>query len=135
MKLILSLAIILCVLKSQGQVGAGDSIRNHSKAIDTTVYTKVEIEACFVGGDMMWKRFLKKYMYSPNADDVKKIVVVKFAVDEEGETSDINIISAPDDKAYREETIRVIKKSSGYWMAAVDNGKHVRSYKTVSIEY
>jgi periplasmic protein TonB len=135
MKLILSLAIILCVFKSHGQVNGGDSIKNHSLVIDTTVYTKVEILASFGGGDYAWKRFLSKYMYSPDSDDVKKIVVVRFVVDEEGKTSDINIISAPDDKAYREETISVIKKSSGYWMAAVDHGKHVRSYKTVSIEY
>ncbi|HEY4874229.1 MAG TPA: hypothetical protein VIH86_01530, partial [Puia sp.] len=62
MKLILSLAIILCVFKSHGQVNGGDSIKNHSPVIDTTVYTKVEILASFGGGDYAWKRFLSKYM-------------------------------------------------------------------------
>jgi hypothetical protein len=58
MKLILSLAIILCVLKSQGQVGEGDSAKNHRSGINSTVvFTKVEIEAAFVGGDIAWQRF------------------------------------------------------------------------------
>ena len=135
MKFIFSLVIILFTFKSMAQVSSEDSIKNHSLAIDTAVYTKVEIEAAFGGGDMAWKHFLSKYMYSPNSEDLKKIVVVKFIVELDGKTSHINIISAPEDKAYREETIRVIKKSSGYWVAAVESGKHVRSYKTVSIEY
>jgi hypothetical protein len=135
MKLILSLVIVLCVLESQGQANGEDSIKNHSSVIDTTVHTNVEITAVFQGGDGAWNRFLYKYMHNPNYGDAKKDVVVKFVVELDGKTSNINIISAPGDKAYGEETIRVIKKSSGYWVAAVDNGKHVRSYKTVSIEY
>lgn len=92
-------------------------------------FTKVEIESSYPGGAAAWTRYLIKTLRYPQEaqdNEIQGAVVVQFIVDKEGNVSDVEAISGPNE--LRDEAVRVIKKS-GKWNAAVQNGRKVKSYK------
>jgi periplasmic protein TonB len=100
-------------------------------------FTKVEIESEFPGGAAAWLRYLNKNLRYPDDavnNEIQGTVVVQFIVDKEGNVSDVQAISGPDNGGLREEAIRVIKKS-GKWTPAVQNGRQVKSYKKQPIVF
>ena len=95
------------------------------------IFTKVEIESSYPGGDGAWARFLNKSLHYPDEalnNNIEGTVIVQFIVDQEGNVSDVQAVSGPTEGGLREEAIRVIKKS-GKWTAAIQNGRKVKSYK------
>jgi protein TonB len=100
-------------------------------------FTKVEIESEFPGGAAAWLRYLNKNLRYPDDavnNEIQGTVVVQFIVDKEGNVSDVNAISGPDNGGLREEAVRVIKRS-GKWTPAVQNGRQVKSYKKQPIVF
>ena len=100
-------------------------------------FTKVEIESDFPGGTAAWLRYLNKNLRYPDDavnNEIQGTVVVQFIVDKEGNVSDVNAISGPENGGLREEAVRVIKKS-GKWTPAVQNGRQVKSYKKQPIVF
>ena len=92
-------------------------------------FTKVEIESLYPGGMEAWKRFIiRNLRYPQEAMDmsIQGFVVVQFIVDRQGNVSDVEAVSGPQE--LRAEAVRVIKKS-GKWTPAIQNGHPVRSYK------
>ena len=65
-------------------------------------------------------------------NEIQGTVVVQFIVDKEGNVSDVEAISGPNE--LREEAVRVIKKS-GKWTPAIQNGRQVKSYKKQPIKF
>jgi periplasmic protein TonB len=95
------------------------------------IYTKVEIESVYPGGQQAWFRFMANTLRYPDEAVNKEIqgtVIVQFIVDTTGNVSNIEAISGPLTGGLREEAVRVIKKS-GNWIPAVQNGRKVKSYK------
>jgi len=93
------------------------------------IWNKVEIPSEYPGGTAAWQRFLNRNLrFSQEAIDneIQGAVVVQFIVDQEGNVSDVQAISGPDE--LRAEAVRVIKKS-GQWTPAIQNGHKVKSYK------
>jgi periplasmic protein TonB len=110
--------------------GVGNVVET-PKAEDDAPYTVVEIESTYPGGLPAWARFLNKSFRYPDAaqsNGTQGTVMVRFIVDKEGNVSDVEAISGPDQDGLREEAVRVIKKS-GKWVPAVQNGRNVKSYK------
>jgi protein TonB len=100
-------------------------------------FTKVEIESDFPGGAAAWLRYLNKNLRYPDDavnNEIQGTVVVQFIVDKEGNVSDVQAISGPDNGGLREEAVRVIKKS-GRWTPAIQNGRQVKSYKKQPIVF
>ena len=100
-------------------------------------FTKVEIESEYPGGPAAWLRYLNKnFRYPDDAvnNEIQGTVVVQFIVDKEGNVSDVQAISGPDQGGLRDEAVRVIKKS-GKWTPAVQNGRQVKSYKKQPIVF
>ncbi|HVY74298.1 MAG TPA: TonB family protein [Puia sp.] len=98
-------------------------------------FTKVEIESTYPGGMAAWQRYLQKNLRYPDeaaANEIQGAVVVQFIVDKEGNVSDVEAISGPNE--LRDEAVRVIKKS-GSWTAAIQNGRKVKSYKKQPIVF
>lgn len=94
-------------------------------------FLKVEIESEYPGGAAAWKRYLNKNFHYPEdglSNEIQGIVIVQFIVDKEGNVSDVQAVSGPEEGGLREEAIRVIRKS-GTWIPAVQNGRKVKSYK------
>src|SRR5580698_338851 len=101
------------------------------------IFTKVEIESSYPGGDAAWQRYLYKNFHYPDEavnNEIQGNVVVQFIVDKEGNISDVQAISGPTDGGLRDEAVRVIKRS-GKWTPAVQNGRQVKSYKKQPIVF
>jgi protein TonB len=100
-------------------------------------FTKVEIESSYPGGPAAWLRYLNKNLRFPDEavnNEISGTVVVQFIVDKEGNVSDVEPVSGPEQGGLREEAVRVIKKS-GKWEAAIQNGRKVKSYKKQPIVF
>ncbi|AEW03305.1 energy transducer TonB [Niastella koreensis] len=99
------------------------------------IVLKVEIESEYPGGPSAWVRFLKKSLNYPQdaiENGVQGAVVVQFIVDKEGNVSEVQAVSGPED--LRAEAVRVIKRS-GKWTPAIQNGHKVKSYKRQPIGF
>jgi periplasmic protein TonB len=95
-------------------------------------FTKVEIPSMYPGGPPAWQRFLNRNLRFDPVDGIQGTVVVQFIVDKEGNVSDVQAISGPEE--LRAESVRVIKKS-GKWTPAVQNGHNVKSIQKQPIVY
>ena len=98
-------------------------------------FTKVEIESQYPGGAAAWQRYLNRNLRYPQEaidNEIQGAVMVQFIVDKEGNVSDVEAISGPQE--LRSEAVRVIKKS-GKWTPAVQNGRQVKSYKKQPIVF
>ena len=98
-------------------------------------FTKVEIESEYPGGTAAWQRYLNKTLRYPQDaidNEIQGTVVIQFIVDKEGNVSDVEAISGPEE--LRGEAVRVIRKS-GKWTPAVQNGRQVKSYKKQPIVF
>jgi protein TonB len=99
------------------------------------IFMSVQIPSEYPGGSPAWMRFLNKNLrYPQEAQDqgVQGFVTVQFIVDKEGNVSDVEAVSGPEE--LRAEAVRVIKKS-GKWTPAVQNGNKVKSYKKQPIGF
>jgi len=102
---------------------------------DGKIFTVVEIESKYPGGMPAWSAFLyRKLVYPQQAiDDGKQgTVIVRFIVDKEGNVSDVEALSGPEE--LRASAVSVIKKS-GRWEPAIQNGRKVKSYKSQPITF
>ncbi|MEP6746244.1 MAG: TonB family protein [Bacteroidota bacterium] len=99
------------------------------------IFTKVEFEAVYPGGNDAWPKYLFKTLKYPQKAIDKEIqgtVIVQFIVDATGKISDVKTISGPAE--LKAESIRVVKES-GVWIPATDHGVKVRAYKRQPITY
>lgn len=102
------------------------------------VFSKVEVEASFPGGDAAWKEYLLKNLRA-NVPVKKKApagiykVVVRFIVSVDGSLTDIE---AETDFGYgmEDEVIRIIKKGP-QWIPAMINGKPVNAYRRQPVTF
>jgi periplasmic protein TonB len=98
-------------------------------------FTKVEIESEYPGGSSAWAAFLNRNLSYPEAaveKEVQGTVTIQFIVDVLGNVSDVTAISGPEE--LRTAAVTVIKKS-GKWIAAIQNGQKVKSYKKQPITF
>ena len=99
------------------------------------IFTKVEFEPDYPGGQQGWINYLTSHLHYPDAAVKKNIqgtVVMQFIVNTDGKITDVKAISGPE--ALKTESIRTIKES-GVWVPAQQNGKKVRAYKRQPITY
>ena len=105
---------------------------------DNTVFTKVEIEASFPGGDAGWKRYLERNLNPStpsdnNAPAGSYTVIVKFIVSRDGSLSDVQCVQDPG-YGTCEEAIRVIKRGPK-WAPGRQNGHDVISWRQQPITF
>jgi TonB family protein len=99
--------------------------------IDTFLYSKVDTEASFPGGDQQWGKYLTEhFIYPQEAQDnaIEGTVTIQFIVDKDGSLSDIKAIDGPTGGDLRATAIKLIARS-GKWNPGVNNGHVVKSYK------
>lgn len=105
---------------------------NNIETEDDKVFSRVEVESTYPGGNDGWRNFLQKNLraYIPSdkgAPAGTYIVMVRFIVSKNGSISNI-VAETNYGFGMEDECIRVIKKS-GKWSPATQNGKKVVSYK------
>lgn len=116
---------------TDGGKGVVESPKPRQEEDYDKTFVKVEIESEYPGGAPAWLRYLNRNFRYP--DDglnnlIEGTVVVQFIVDKDGNVSDVEAISGPNQGGLREEAMRVIRKS-GLWIPAIQNGRKVKSYK------
>lgn len=105
---------------------------------DNKIFSKVEIEPAFPGGNNVWARFWQRNL------DVKAIektgcpngtytVVVQFIVHHDGHISDVKALT---NHGYgmEEQAIRLIAKGPN-WLPGIQNGRNVTAYKKQPITF
>ncbi len=120
-------------------VDEGKQVIEEKKEEDENqVFTKVEVEASFKGGEKEWRRFLERNLEANvpvdnGAPEGTYTVVVQFIVDKEGKISDVKSLTQHG-HGMEEEAMRVIKKGPD-WIPAVQNGRHVKAYRKQPITF
>ncbi len=102
------------------------------------IFTKVENEAEFPGGDGAWRRYLEKNLNANTpvdngAPEGTYQVIVQFIVSKDGSISEVKALS---DHGYgmEAEAIKIIKKGPA-WKAALQNGRNVNAYRKQPITF
>jgi len=111
-----------------------DTVPGNNKG-KNIIFTKVEFEPDYPGGQQGWINYLTSHLHYPDAAVKKNIqgtVVMQFIVNTDGKITDVKAISGPE--ALKAESIRAIKQS-GSWEPAKQNGLKVRAYKKQPIIY
>ncbi len=105
---------------------------------DNKIFTKVDTEAGFPGGDMGWRKYLEKNLNvntpaENGAPSGKYAVAVKFIVDKNGNLSEVKALT---NLGYglEKEVIRIIQKS-GTWQPAMQDGKAVDAYRIQPVTF
>ena len=102
------------------------------------VFTKVEIEAEYPGGQGAWANYLRKNLSGDvatqnGAEPGTYTVIIKFIVSKDGSISDVSSETSIG-KGMEQEAIRVIKKGPK-WTPAQQNGSIVKAYRRQPITF
>ena len=128
-------AITICILLFALAMGITPA---KAQAVDTTIYTQVDVIPQFSRGTKGWNDFLNKNLninkiqWSIDEETYKQYGLVQraeleFTVCEDGKVCDIEVMNS--DKIspeFTEEVVRVMKRSPK-WKPALLNGKPVRT--------
>lgn len=101
------------------------------------VFTKVEIEATFPGGDGAWARYVKKAIES-NIDELTDAgesgtCRVRFIVSKDGTVSDVQALTMKGSKL-AEVAVNAIRKGPK-WTPAQQNGRYVNAYREQPVTF
>jgi len=115
-----------------------DTVPDNDTTDDYKVFSKVEIEASFPGGNDAWRRFLERnldgYVAVKNgAPAGTYTVLVQFIVDKEGNVTDPKALT---NHGYgmEAEVIRLLKKAP-HWIPAVQDGRKVKAYRKQPVTF
>ncbi len=105
---------------------------------ENTIFTSVQIEAAFPGGQDAWLNYLRNTLNAGTPIDNgasagKYTVIVKFVVSKDGSVSDVKCENDPG-FGMCAEAERVIKKTKN-WTPAIQNGQHVNAYRRQPITF
>lgn len=104
---------------------------------DNKVFTKVEIEAKFPGGDAAWGDYVKKaiisHMDELQEDGKSGTCEVQFIVDKDGNVSDVQALTMQGSKL-AEIAVNVIRRGPK-WEAAQQNGRKVKAFRRQKITF
>lgn len=103
----------------------GDTLHINSDS----VFTKVEVESDFPGGQQAWLQFLQANLEYPKKavrKEIQGMVVLQFIVCTDGSVCNAEAISGPPE--LRKAALEALKKTPN-WTPASQSGKLVKSYK------
>ncbi len=114
-------------------------------SIETSkIFTKVEVEAEFPGGEAGWRKYLmqnlqlekvtRKIKIPKGEKQLKETIIVKFKVAKDGSISDVHAENADANAYCIAEAERVIQ-TSPKWVAAKQNGQPVNAYRRQPITF
>ncbi len=133
MKKFLLLLPFLCFAIS---LKAQNTVKIDSANKKDVVFTAVEVQPEFPGGEEGLAVFLQKNIKYPKVDKKKNIqgkVYLQFVVERDGSLSDFKIIRTPSE-TISAETLRVFQLSPD-WIPGRQNGKPVRVQFTLPINF
>jgi protein TonB len=101
------------------------------------VFTKVEVEAQFPGGEGKWNSYVQREV-EKNIDDLTEdgqagTCEVQFIVDKEGNVSNVEALSMKGSKL-AEVAVNAIKRGPK-WIPAIQNGRQVKAWRRQKITF
>jgi protein TonB len=133
-KVIVAMAIAFS-LSSQANCQVADDAASQRKEM---IFTKVEVEAQFKGGDAAWRNFIQNNLLANtpmvnSAPTGSYTVIVKFVV---SRTGTVGAVIAETNHGFgmEAEAIRLIKKTPK-WIAAINGGHIVSSYRRQPVTF
>lgn len=106
--------------------------------IDTTLFTKVDVEASFPGGDAAWAKYvqteLEKHInkLSRNKASVGTCIV-QFIVDKEGNIT--NVVALNMQESLLAKIVMEAIQKGPRWVPAEQNGRKVKAYRRQKITF
>jgi hypothetical protein len=115
-----------------------DTLPENDTTDDFRIFTKVEVEASYPGGENAWRRFLEQNLDA--TVPVKKkapagvyTVIIQFVVDKEGYVS--NIIPLTNHGYGMEEEVMQLLKKAPPWRPASQSGRRVKAYRKQPVTF
>lgn len=121
-------------------------IEDNSKAVEVPkadddegkIFTKVEVDASFPGGETAWRRYLERNLdantpIDNGAPEGTYRVIVRFIVAKDGSVSDVQ----PETNfgyGMEAEAVKIIKKGPK-WTPAIQNGRSVSAYRRQPVTF
>jgi protein TonB len=105
---------------------------------DNKVYTNVDQEAEFIGGDAAFYAFLDDnlvYPAGPKANEIEGVSTIVFVVTQTGAIEDVRVERTSGNDEMDAEAVRVIRKCSKRYKPAKNNGKPVKSIFRIGITF
>jgi hypothetical protein len=119
------------IKKNNAPQPAFDCPSHYDTSVKMDVFTDVQTQAEYPGGEAPWKRYVNRNFHEENIGTVKDCTVkIKLIITEAGEIR--KVVALHDNTEVKEpsdlekEVIRIYKKS-GTWAPAVCNGRQVTS--------
>ncbi len=100
------------------------------KEDEDKIFTKVEVEASFPGGQAAWSKYVRRAIEAELdefTDNDFGTCVVKFVVDKQGNVSDVQATTMKGSKL-AEIAVNAIRKGPK-WIPAQQNGRYVNAYR------
>ena len=102
------------------------------------IFTKVENEAAFPGGEAAWRRYLEKNLNASSpidngAPEGTYQVIVRFIVSKDGSISDVQA-ETKHGYGMEDEAVKCIRKGPK-WTPALQNGRNVNAYRRQPITF
>jgi protein TonB len=101
------------------------------------VFTKVEVEPSFPGGDMAWARYIKKTIEGNinelSSENKSGTCRLRFIVDVDGSVRDVKVLSMQGTKL-AEISLKALEKGPK-WVPAMQNGHVVTAYREQPITF
>ena len=117
----------------------GSQITEAPKSDDEDkIFTKVENEAAFPGGETAWRRYLEKNLnpstpVENGAPEGTYKVIVRFIVSKDGSISDVQA-ETKHGYGMEDEAVKIIKRGPK-WTPALQNGRNVNAYRRQPITF
>lgn len=108
--------------------------------IDNNIYTDVDIQGEFKGGEDKLLEFVRTQFRMPPAAvelGISGIIFIQFVVEKDGTISNMKAIAPPERQlgyGLEQECMRVVKMTSGKWKPAQKAGVKVRNYYRFPME-
>jgi hypothetical protein len=103
---------------------------------DNRIFTKVEINASFYGGESGFQKYLTAEILYPDSatiSDVKGIVKVGFVIGTDGLPKNISLIKGIN--KFTDKLVLDVISKMPKWIPALQNGRSVDQYKEVAVSF
>lgn len=133
-----SAALVVCLLLFFKTSISQTVSKTDTLNINDEIFSKVEKEASFPGGDAGWKQYLQTSLSGFNpADNGAPIgyytVTALFLVDKDGNVTNIKPLTH-EGYGMEQEVVRILLKS-GKWEPAVQDGQYVKAYRKQPVTF
>ena len=101
-----------------------------------TIFTKPTVLASYPGGEVEWKKYLKKNLKYPRKawwDEVETEIAVRLIINKDGSIEQAQHLSMAG-YGFEKEAVRLVLES-GKWIPAIFNGMPVKSEGVLKIEF